>query len=297
MSEARDLLAENRAHRRAIFDQLDGIPAERMGDETTWAGGPVDVRFMFLRFADHEEEHELSVQTRLIESGFRQTTAQRTLARAEMTRGDLLAALVGLNDADLDLAPEGEWSLRRTLAHVINSEHSYRIQTLHSVELFRAGRAYERPSDDVLPPSVDTQLDGTLDDFILRFDAAREAALAALAGLPDDALAAPTVWFQRPTDVRFRLMRFAHHEREHTAHILKWREQVGRAPTEAQRLLGLAWRARGVLESHLVGISDELLYIAPEGEWHIRQILAHLAGTDAWLRDQILGATRATSQE
>ncbi|HMM42370.1 MAG TPA: DinB family protein [Thermomicrobiales bacterium] len=290
MSEVRDRLAENRAHRRAVFETLQGVPSERMGDETTWGGGPVDVRFMFLRFSDHEEEHELSVQTRLIEAGFQQTAAQRILARAEMTRGDLLAALVGLEDADLDRAPEGEWPLRRTLAHVINVERSYRVQTLHSVECFLAGKEYERPPDELLPP-LDTQLDGTLDDFILRLDAAREAALAALAGLPDDVLAAPTIWFQRPTDVRMRLMRYAHHEREHTAHILKWREQVGRPPTEAQRLLGLAWRARGVLEGHLVGAPDDVLYVAPEGEWTIRQLLAHLAGTEEFLRDRILGAT------
>lgn len=289
MSEIRDLLAENRAHRRAVFETLQDMPSGRMSAETTWGGGPVDVRFMFLRFADHEEEHELAVQTRLIAAGFRQTTAQRILARAEMTRGDLLAALVGLDDADLDRAPEREWPLRRTLAHVVNVEHSYRVQTLHSVELFRAGKEYDWPPDELLPPA--TLLDGTLDDIIARLDAAREAALAALASLPDDVLAAPTIWFQRPTDVRMRLMRYAHHEREHTAHILKWREQVGRPPTEAQRLLGLAWRARGVLEGHLVGAPDDLLYAAPEGEWAIRQILAHLAGTDAWLRDRILDAT------
>lgn len=293
MSEVRDLLAENRAHRRSVFAQLEGIPSERMGDATTWGGGPVDVRFMFLRFADHEEEHELSVQTRLIEAGFRQTSAQRILARAEMTRGDLLAALVGLSDDDLDRAPEGEWPLRRTLAHVINVEHSYRVQTVHSVELFRAGKEYDWPPDELMPPPLDTQLDGTLDDFVDRLDAARERALAALSDLPDDVLAAPTIWFQRPTDVRMRLMRYAHHEREHTAHILKWREQVGRAPTEAQRLLGLAWRARGVLEGHLVGAPDDLLYAAPEGEWTIRQLLAHLAGTEIFLRDRILSATPA----
>lgn len=293
MSEIRDLLAENRAHRRSIFAQLADVPAERMGDQTTWSGGPVDVRFMFLRFADHEEEHELSVQTRLIEAGFRQTAVQRILARAAMTRGDLLAALVGLDDDDLDRAPEGEWPLRRTLAHIINVEHSYRVQTRHAVDLFQAGQEFTRPADDQLPPPLDSQLDGTLDDFIDRLDAAREAALADLAALPDDVLAAPTVWFQRSVDVRMRLMRYAHHEREHTAHIVKWREQVGRAPTEAQRLLGLAWRARGVLEGHLVGAPDDLLYAAPEGEWTIRQLLAHLAGTEIFLRDRILSATPA----
>jgi len=291
MTELRELLTQHRNHRRDVFATLQNVPAERMSAETTWGGGPVDVRFMFLRFADHEEEHELSVQTRLIEAGFQQTTAQRILARAEMTRGDLLGSLVGLTDSDLDLTPPGEWPLRWTLAHTLTVERSYLVQTLYSIECFNAGREFDFPPEEMRPPSMETQLDGTLSDFIARLDVARDEALAALSDIPDDLLSVPTIWFQRPTDVRMRLMRFAHHEREHTAHILKWREQVGRPPTEAQRLLGLAWRGRGVLEGHLVGAPGSVIDAAPEGEWPIRRLLTHLSDTDVFLRDRILGAT------
>ena len=293
MSELRELLAQHRNQRRDVYATLQDVPAEGMSAETTWGGGPVDVRFMFLRFADHEEEHELSVQTRLIEAGFQQTTAQRILARAEMTRGDLLGALVGLTDADLDLTPAGEWPLRRTLAHILFAERAYRVWTLHAVECFQAGREFTSPPEELRPPSMDEQLDGTLADFTERLDVARDEALATLPTISDEALSAPMTWFENSTDVRTRLMRIAHHEREHTAHILKWREQVGRPPTEAQRLLGLAWRARGVLEDHLVGVPDSVLDTAPEGEWPIRRLLTHLSDTDIFLRDCILNATPA----
>jgi hypothetical protein len=130
--------------------------------------------------------------------------------------------------------------------------------------------------------------DGDLAGFLTRLDAARELALAALADIEDADLPAPTIWADRDVDVNFRLLRFAHHEREHTAHILKWRQQVGRAPTEAQHLLGLAWQARGVLQSHLVGVPDDLLDAEPpHGDGTIRHTLEHIIGSEKFIRRQI----------
>jgi len=85
-------------------------------------------------------------------------------------------------------------------------------------------------------------------------------------------------------------MRVAHHEREHTAHILKWREQVGRQHTDAQRLLANAWSARGVLEGHLVGLPDELLDREPaNGDATIRSLLTHVQRTEEFLKGRALG--------
>ncbi len=291
-SEIRATLASMCSNRRAVFEDLQGIPESRMTYETQWAGGPMDVRFIFLRFADHEEEHALQIAEMLEDEGFRQTTAQRILAAAEVTRGDLLATLIGLTDGDLDVAPEGEWPLRRTLAHIINVEHSYRVNTAYSVQLAREGKAYERPPEHLMPPSLDDSLEGSMADFVERLDSAREAALEELSMLEDDNLCAPSQWASRDVDVRFRLMRFAHHEREHTAHILKWRQQTGRIPTEAQHLLGLAWRARGALAAQLVGAPDNLLNATPSnGDWTLRHILEHITSTETSLRDRILSAS------
>lgn len=285
-SEIHSILAGMRSSRRAIFDTLQGTPESRMGYETTWANGPMDVRFMFLRFADHEEEHALQVSTMLDASGFRQSTVQRILAAAEVTRGDLLATLLGWTDRDLDVAPSGEWPLRRTLAHIIQVERSYTRATVHSTELFQAGQPWVAP--EPVEPEAE---EGNLTSFIQRMDSAREAAIDQLSDLPDDVLGAPSRWADQDVDVRFRLMRFAHHEREHTAHILKWRQQIGRVPTEAQHLLGLAWRVRGVLTGQLLGAPDDLLDQAPtNANWPLRRILEHVAGTEHFLKDRILGA-------
>jgi uncharacterized damage-inducible protein DinB len=288
-TEARSLLADLRSTFRSTVAELASVPEARMLAENAWGGKPVDVRFFFLRFADHEEEHHLQVENLLAEFGFRQSTAQRILGAAEATHGELYGALVGLTDDDLDVAPEtpvGEWPLRRTLVHVIHSELSYIRNTTHAIELARAGRPWERP--EMVEPEVE---DRTLDGFIERLDAVRDMTLDALAQTEDAVLTAPTEWWQYSVDVRFRLMRFAHHQREHTAHILKWRRQTGRVHTEAQFLLANAWKARGVTESVLVGVPDDLLDRAPaDGGWTIRKNLEHLGGTHGYLLRQITAA-------
>ena len=282
-SQLRPILADMRAHRRETVAALADTPESRMLLKNVWRKEPETVRFLFLRFADHEEEHALQIASILQELDFRQTRAQRVLGAAEATRGGLLAALVGLTDDDLDLTPEAEWPLRLTLAHIIQVERSYTRATMHSVELFRTGKEYYR--HDPVEPEPE---DGDLANFIERLDTAREAALEALSGLTDADLPAPSIWADRVIDANFRLMRFAHHEREHTAHILKWRRQVGRELTEAQHLLGLAWKARGALQRCLVGVPDELLDAEPPlGNEPVGTILRHIIGSEQFIRRQI----------
>jgi hypothetical protein len=291
MPDVQTILANLRHHRREVFDDLQGVPERRMTDETTWAGGPADVRFMFLRFADHDEEHAIQIEGLLQEQGFRQSDAQRMLARADMTRAELSGALVGLTDGDLDLTPPGEWPLRLTLSHMIETENRYTLNARYAIERFQAGLRFEPAPPDVVPPATDTPLAGGMRDFIDRLDAVRDDTLAALNETPDAALHAPTRWSDRDTDVRFRLLRIAHHEREHTAHIHKWRQQVGRVPTEAQHLLSLAWRTHGIIAADLLGLPDANLDQPPAvGGWSIRDILDHLGKTEDYLRRTILNA-------
>jgi hypothetical protein len=283
-SEVRMILSDIRASRRQVFAELEGLPEERLTAPALWGGREFDARFVLLRYADHEEEHALQVRKTLDGFGRQQTEAQQILGAACMTRGDLYGALLGLSDADMDLTPEGEWPLRLTLWHIIQSERTYRVATSWAAELHQAGREWkphERPEQ--------IAEEGDFSTFLEHLDNEREDLLADLAGIQDAAMTAPTVWAEIRVDVRFRLMRAAHHEREHTAHILKWRAQVGRPLTDAQRLLGNAWSARGVLESHLVGMTDVLLDLKPQnGDGTIRSILEHLQQTDERLKGRIL---------
>ena len=279
-------ITEMRESRRRIFAALADLPEQRLTDGAQWGGREMDVRFILLRYADHEEEHALQVRKTLDGFGWRQTEAQQILGAASVTRGDLYGALVGLTDADLDSAPDGEWPLRQILSHITQSDRSYRAATIWAAELHRAGRTWEPNSRPEPIPS-----DGNMAATIERLDEARYSLMAALSELEDDVMTAPTVWAEITVDVRFRLMRVAHHEREHTAHILKWRDQVARRHTDAQRLLANAWRARGVLEGTLLGMPDDLLDREPaNGDGTIRSILEHVQRTEPWLKGRIQGA-------
>ncbi len=284
MSTTRQLLEEMRRSRRAVFAELEGLQEERWAAPALWGGREMDARFILLRYADHEEEHALQVRKTLDGFGWRQTEAQQILGAAEMTRGHLYGALVGLTDADMDLAPEGEWPLRLTLWHIVQTEINYTSAITWAAELFRQGREWEQHER---PAWIAEE--GDFATFVEHLDRQREALLTALTGIEDDVMTAPAVWSEIRVDVRFRLMRIAHHEREHTAHILKWRQHVGREFTDAQRLLGNAWSARGVLEAHLVGLPDDLLDREPaNGDSTIRSILEHLRKTDELLKSRVL---------
>ncbi|MCD6520762.1 MAG: DinB family protein [Anaerolineae bacterium] len=64
---------------------------------------------------------------------------QRLLARAQEAYGELLGALVGLDDEALDRCPEaGEWSIREILEHVLAAQRFY-------LELILKARAAAQP--------------------------------------------------------------------------------------------------------------------------------------------------------
>lgn len=283
------ILQATRTSRRQTFERLAGTPEEHLSKMTRWGEGPADARYLFLRFSDHEEEHALQVEHTLRSMlGWQHTKVQMILDAAERTRGDLLASLVGLTDDDLDVAPvepAGEWTLRQILAHLVAVEHSYRINTLYAVDQFRKHEPHGNLPGNNNP---ERWLGLGLDQLLTELDDARSRTLTEVAGLPDDVLQAPTVWSGLALDVNFRLMRFSHHEREHAAHIRKWRTQTGRHLTDAQRLLGLAWQSHGLMRGCLVGVPDALAAEDPgNGEWAVVTALEHVREADGFFARMI----------
>jgi uncharacterized damage-inducible protein DinB len=287
-----ELLDSIRTARRAAFNRLAGTPEEHLGRMTRWGNGPADARYLFLRFSDHEEEHALQVaHTLRARLDWQPSKVQLTLAMAERTRGDVLAALMGLTDEDLDTAPvepAGEWTLRQILSHLAATEHSYRINTLHAVERHQQGE----PHGDLPGRGDDTAYRHLpMAEMLVALDTARAQSIAELAVLPDSVLGATAFWSGFELDVNWRLMRFSHHEREHAAHIQKWRVQTDNHQTDAQRLLGLAWQSHGLMRGNLVGVPDELVDRDPgQKEWSIRQVLQHVRESDGFFERMIEAA-------
>lgn len=225
---------------------------------------------------------------------WQQTEAQRILATAAEVRGQLLAPLVGLTDEGLDRIPApGEWSVRQVLGHVLNVEHRYSLQTAYAAErTYSAEDLPMRIPDDRMPPAApDSGPVGGLQDILGQLQATRERMLASLVGLRSEDLAAPAIWGRWSIDVRFRLHRFAAHDREHLAQIQKTLNAIDRHQTEAQMLLGQAEIARGALEGMLIGLPDELGARNPgDGLPRVQMLLAEAVAEEAAAVTSILKA-------
>jgi uncharacterized damage-inducible protein DinB len=303
VSETRAILAELRSKRREHDAELMRVTAQQMTApvaftlETMMTGrrgettGAV-VRHMFLRRPDHLEEHALQVEDCLRNQfAIPRTQTHLIWAANQVARGDLQAALVGLTDDDLDdrpRQPEGEWSLRQILEHVIVVERYYTLDALHALERFRAGEPHGELPQDELPVE---RPGASLRQLIDELDQARDEALAALVDLNDAELRAPSRWGSIDIDVRFLLMRCAHHEREHTDQIRTWRVQCDKPAGEADRLLGLCWQRGGALEGTLIGAPDDALDRDPgDGMQPMRGILAHIGSAESFFRRMIVQA-------
>jgi hypothetical protein len=244
------------------------------------------VRYAILRIADDDQEALEQVAAALAAVDWRPNAAQRLLGQAEVSRGALLGELIGLPDAALDQAPApGEWPVRLVLGHTIVTERRYLQRTAWHVAEARAGRptTAEPPPGSVTPLADFQGADaaGDLATLRERLATVREAVLAGLAECDTTDLAAPTSWAGYTVDVRFRLHRFASHERQHTVQLARTRRSIGLMPSEVQLLLAQAAVTRGHLLALLVGLPDELARRVPATGPSVEQVLA-----DLWERDR-----------
>jgi hypothetical protein len=191
--------------------------------------------------------------------------SRRILALAQRAFGNLRGQLVGLPDDLLDKAPApGEWSVRDVLAHLVNVEQRYAIQTAYAVE--RTDADPLRIAADRLPPVAAGEARGDVGTLLARLAAERAATNRRLGALPPAAMTRPTVWVHFTIDVRFRLHRFAAHLAEHTIQCEKALAVLGWRQTEARRIVRQIWSLVGELEG--LGADAELSALASVAEEH-----------------------------
>ena len=171
----------------------------------------------------------------------------RLLAGAQEAFGELRGILAAVPPALLDKEPgPGEWSVRQTLRHVLETELSYRVNTLHAL-----GRG---PLDPLVVPreqrpqvAID-ELGGTLSEVVERIADERRTTDGALGGVPAPLLARPSLWAGFEVDVRFRIGRFAGHLVEHTVQVEKALHGLHHHPGEAALISRRISAARGAHE-------------------------------------------------
>ncbi len=123
--QVREIVQSIAQARQQVLEELTDLSRdvlETPTDAVRWS----EVRRVLLRFGDHPREHAVQIVAAREAIGAAPTMPQRILAKGQEGYGELLASLVGLRDADLDVSPgPGEWTVRQVLAHVLQSERSY----------------------------------------------------------------------------------------------------------------------------------------------------------------------------
>jgi hypothetical protein len=268
-----ELILSLRAAREQTLATFTDLATARLSEPRSWRGVPAGPQFPTLQFLlGWLAEGDDTRLTRLLETrarlGAAPNVAQTALLTAGAARGRLRGALVGVPEALFDRPPAPEeWSVQRTLGHVVAIDTRYRLAVAHALTRARTGGSGPlRPDDSTLPPREgEAEARGTRQEVLARLTAAHDAVLNTIAATPDALLDAPTVWVVLQMDARFRIHRFAAHDREHTIQLRKTLTTLGVVQNEPQLLLADAEEARGALEAALRGIPVELIGREPPG--------------------------------
>jgi hypothetical protein len=248
----------------AIVADILAIPETALERDWAWiGGGDGDVRYGLYRLHELFERAEIEASRQLRTSGREGGMAAAVIGPATAARWDLHGLLAPLTGDELDADPGGgEWSIRLTLGHTVNSQRAYGWSTAWWQERGFALDDPELPprvSEEVfaaLPDEETAEAAGSLDDIRARLDEILDLSAERLAGTPDDRLGYGARWSGFAVPVSFRLGRWSSHIREHTIQVEKTLAMLGRVPTEPERLARLTLAAYGRAEAVVFGQPD-----------------------------------------
>jgi uncharacterized damage-inducible protein DinB len=180
--------------------------------------------------------------------------AQRILGQYHHAYRDLTGALTGLRDQDLDRVPrEGEWAVREVIAHMLGAEYGF-------LSVIQYELAPDRPRDPKEAEERNSSwrddhgyrapktLDGGVADVLNALFEIHRRVLRELDGLSDAQLERDATFWDGEKPIRFRMHRFEAHMIQHTIQVDKTLEWIGRAPTEARRLVRVLYRDLAAVE-------------------------------------------------
>ena len=245
-------LLEARIPLRAALQDLSQVNDSALEKEWKWrATAQSDVRNGFFRQYEALEDTRARIGSMVAGATSSQSPARPLAASASAARWDLHGLLAPLTDHDLD-SPTGndEWTVRQTLAHIVNGQRAYFWFTSWWLARADADDFPPRVPEDVAAefPEEETDGVGSLDEIRQRLDDVLDLSAGTLGLLSDDELAARARFAGQPVDVRFRINRWSAHMREHTIQVEKTLGYINRPTTEVDRLLRMVAGAYGRLE-------------------------------------------------
>ena len=252
-----------RSAMRAAVADFETIPEAALTNPWNWSAmGKSDVRYAFFRAYEILELAAGHAEA-VLAGAPAGPEVVRLIGPTTASRWDLHGLLHCLTDEDWDADPGGgEWTIRRTLAHIISSQRSFAWGTGWWLSEAR------RQDDPELPPRVPAEFlaalpDEATDDVAgsrteaaAQLDAILDLSIERLAGLPDEMLEFGARYAGAPVSLAFRLGRWSSHMREHTIQVEKTLAMLDRRPTEVDRLIRLVLAAYGRLEAVVYGLPD-----------------------------------------
>lgn len=243
-------------------DATGNIADEVLARPYTWKDYDEGLREAFFRV--YEEVRAVAAHAASVRAASTTpaTEAQRIVAQYHAAYRDLLAVLLGTSDADLDRAPAaGQWPLRAVLEHIIEADYGFRAVVRGTLALLRSGCRPEPIASDATwaafaverAPLRSVMKEG-LSDIRHFYAGLHDEIVALCAGVSDKELNADAYfWESRPFPLRFRLLRFDAHLRQHTIQAEKTLGAIGKGPTEVQRLNRHIAAALAEAEGALIG--------------------------------------------
>ncbi len=242
--------------RNAVLDLASvavRLPDEAMDRPYAWREYNEDG----LRFALLTAYHDLlDLSVRLEAARTPLTQAQRILAGFIDAHADLAGVLISTSDAEIDRAPaEKEWPLRRVIDHLLDSEHGFLTACRRGLKLAGEGKPpLALTNQDWASFGRPAKAEGEREEVQPVLLGSRDAVVAEFRALPDGALETPVdFWEAEVYPLRFRLIRFELHLRQHIIQADKTMAGIGHPPSEAERLVRLVMRGLGRVEAALVG--------------------------------------------
>ena len=266
-------LAPELAVLRAAVDgagrRLLSVPDDRLEALWPWPGSSseVDVRYGFFRLYELMEDARGSVVAALASNGVRPAAGGQRGAASTVARWSLHGLLLPLGDAALDRDPgNGEWPIRETMGHVINTQRFYSRFTAWWLTQAPtpAATVPDALGNDV--PERQVEAAGSMDDVRAKLDTLLDLSMACLGGLDDAKMGVPARWSGGEVTVGFRVGRWASHLREHTIQVEKTLVMLDRPIPEVERLIRMVFEAYGRLEETVFGLDADAVASSGAGE-------------------------------
>ena len=230
--------------------------------EREWAWKDHDeegIRFAF--FVTLQELRHLAVTLSTLRPA--RTSAQCILGQDHAAFTDLQAALFGLSTEGTERAPaEGEWSIRRIYAHILRAEINFTATVRYALEKHRAGVWTPQPMsiEDAIrlvgmsEAEHAALLEGPLEGMLAYHSALHFEVIKDFSTITDSELDLPsTFWEETRFPIQHRLHRFDAHLTQHTVQVDKTLVEIGRARSEAKRLIRKVYAALAEAEGMMIG--------------------------------------------